>query len=145
MKNKKIKTTKKVNENNKEIISEITLIDKKESYNESEYSSTFYYKVKEDSELYINNKVSTVVISIKHGEPIDYKEFHEDIMIHDWALNMLNYDMIEDSDIWMDKMFSNDKSVRDEEFINKYNKLVDTIVPISEEEYNDIMKKEKDK
>lgn len=142
-KNKKIETTKSINEDNEEIISELTLIEEKEGYDESKYSSTFHYKVKENSELFTDGKASAVVISIKHKEPIDYKEFHEDIMIHNWALNMLGYDMIEDSDIWMNKLYSENDSMRDEEFINKFDKFVDTIIPISEEEYNDIMSKEK--
>lgn len=128
--------TKGVNEEGKEIVKEIkkTTILKEREDGEEGYESTFYYKVNEKSELYLDAKVNTVVLKITHLNQIDYKEYHEEMMIIDWALGVVGYDMVNDKDIWVKKL------KEDKEFEEKLGKLLDTLIPITKEEYDNCNK-----
>lgn len=93
--------------------------------NEEEYVSRFHYEVNKNSELYKEGNVDTIVLEITHLTPIDYKKFHESIMINSWALDMLGYDMIKDKDIWSEKIEN------DTEFRGKLKELLTTLIPIN--------------
>lgn len=93
--------------------------------NEEEYVSRFHYEVNKNSELYKEGNVDTIVLEITHLTPIDYKKFHESIMINSWALDMLGYDMIKDKDIWSEKIEN------DTEFRGKLKELLATLIPIN--------------
>lgn len=129
---------KEVNEEGKEIVKQITVTREtnvKKLDNEQEYKSVFYYKVNKESDLHKEGNVDTVVLEITHLNPIDYKKFHESLMIESWALEMLGYDMVEDKDIWVEKL-KTDKS-----FELKLGDLLDTLIPISKEEYDSLNSK----
>lgn len=132
----KVSVKKEINNEGKEIITELKIEKKTDlsADNEHEFNSVFYYKVSEESELYINARISTVVLNINHLSPINYKKFHEELMILSWSLEALGYDIIKDRLIWVEKL-KNDK-----DFHNKLEALMDTLIPISEEEYNSIKK-----
>lgn len=130
---KQVEFEKKINKDGKEIVSKIkTTIktDVKNTNNEEEFKSVFYYKVNKESELFLDAKVDTVVLEITHLSPINYKKFHEELMIESWALEHLGYDMINDQDIWVNKLKT------DKEFEKKLGALLDTLIPISKEEYD---------
>lgn len=114
-----------------EIIRQIKITkntDVKNTNNEEEYVSKFHYKVNKDSELYKNGNVDNIVLEITHLNPIDYKKFHESIMIQSWALDMLGYDMLKDRDIWLEKLRT------DNEFKKKLGDLLNSLIPITKEE-----------
>lgn len=126
---------KEINEEGKEIVRSVKITREtnvKNFNNEKEYNSIFYYKVNKKSELYKEGNVDTVVLEITHLSPINYKKFHESLMIESWALEMLGYDMIEDKDIWVEKLKT------DKGFELKLGDLLDTLIPITKEEYDSL-------
>lgn len=136
---KQVEIKKEKNKDGKEIVTEIKTTVKtnvQNINNEEEFNTTFYYKVNKESELFLEANVDTVVLEISHLSPIDYKKFHEELMIESWALEMLGYDMIEDKDIWINKLRT------DKEFEKKLGLLLDTLIPISKEEYDNYKREE---
>lgn len=133
MKNNNTEIVKEINKEGKEIVRELKITKEtgiQNANNEKEYNSKFHYKVNQNSELYKGAKVDTVILEITHLSPINYKKFHESLMIESWALDMLGYDMVKDKIIWSEKLKT------DKEFEYKLGALLDTLIPITKEEYD---------
>lgn len=129
---KEVSLTKELNAEGKEIITELKTVkttDIKNVNNEVELESIFYYEVNKESELFLGSRVSTVVLTINHLTPIDYKKFHEETMIISWALDMMGYDMIKDQVEWREKL------KEDDVWSERLGEFLDTLIPITKEQY----------
>lgn len=128
---------KEINKEGKEIISEIRITketDVQNINNEKEYNSKFYYEINKNSKFYKEANVDTLVLEITHLNPIDYKKFHKSLMIESWSLEMLGYDMIDDKDIWVEKLKT------DKKFEEELGLLLDTLIPITKKKYDSYYK-----
>lgn len=114
--------------NNKEFKKIISLRRKREERKNLFFDSVFHYELSKESELF-NENSKYCTISWKHSNPINYKNFHENIVPLDWALNLLGYNMVEDDSIWREKLNN------DIEFASKLSKTISFLKPITKEEY----------
>lgn len=92
------------------------------SKDKGSYSSSFYYMILKEGRKYFANS-DYINVKIDHGNPINYKHWHEDIILHDICAQILGYDDL--------------KSMYDDENYNfdKLEKIKQYIVPISKDEY----------
>lgn len=122
------------NEDNKEIVKSLSVTKRTDEHNpETDLESTFYYRVSEDSGIFFNND-GYAKFTWCHGNPIDYDNFHKDIVPLDWALSTFGFETVDDGDIWK-------KLLReDEEFASELTKRILYLIPISKEEYENNLK-----
>lgn len=103
------------------------------SNEEVDYESVFHYLIKDIATKLINLADHDIYskISIKHGNPIDYKHFHEKTMKLDFCLKLIGKDL---------KDFEDNKLTKEEK--EKLLKIFKNVICITEEEFNNNTKKD---
>lgn len=133
---KDIKINKGYNEEYGEIVKSIEVTKTKDEYNEDEstFRSVFYYEVSKDSGIFYD-EIGYCNMSWNHSNPIDYDNFHKNIVPLDWALNTLGYEMLEDESSWRKRL------KEDDDFAVELTTRIKYLRPISKEEYYNSVKK----
>ena len=128
---KEVIVEKTLNRDNREIVKSIEITKRSDSYNpETDYESVFYYRVSKESKVFFNDE-GYAKFKFRHGNSLDYEDYHKNIVPLDWALSTLGYDTIKDGDVWVKRLRE------DDEFASELTKRILYLIPISKQEYED--------
>lgn len=133
---KKVTFNKRLNDDNKEILDRVTIETKFDNYNSEKQTikSVFHYRIDKSSGICGGNEDGYATITLNHENPIDYDDWHKNIVPLDNAMIVLGYGYD-----WRDKW---ENIHKDELFYEKLSRIIEFYIPITEEEYRDVFKDE---